>query len=64
MDISDSFETLPLSMFQSSGDLSASFEDGFRPTISAFNNSEDFSGIPVDSERSSGFDSYSYCVIA
>ena len=62
MEISDSFDTLALSMFQPSGDLSPSFEDGFCH-ISAFNSS-DLNVVPVDSERSSGYDTYGYCVIA
>ena len=62
MDESDSFETLSLSMIQPSDDMSTSFEDGFC-LISAFDSS-DLNGIPVDSDRWSGADTYGFCVIA
>lgn len=62
MDESDSFETLALSMTQPSNELSTSFEDDFC-LISAFSSS-DLNGIPVDSERWGGADTYGYCVIA
>jgi hypothetical protein len=54
----DIYETFALGI-DPSGDLPISFEDAFFPL-----NSSDLDGIPVDSERFSGGDSYSYCVIA
>jgi Fungal mating-type pheromone len=59
-EFSDSFETLALSMFQPSDELSTSFEDDF---YSPAFGSSDINGIPVDSERWGG-DTYGYCVIA
>ena len=62
MNESDSFETLDLSMIQPSDELSTSFEEGFSFT-STFSSS-DLNGIPVDSDRWSGGDTYGFCVIA
>lgn len=60
MDVSDSFQTLSLSIFNPSDDLSTSFWPGEgSPSYSSNLNS-----IPVNSEISTGYDAHAFCIIA